>query len=87
MKTVDFSETISASDPKISRSRHLIEFMMYVSIEGQGLTLAQCNLSMKIYVHTCTKPKQSFARPPPPIGSRKLKVTLQHSLRNVFYDE
>ena len=25
MKTVDFSETIKASDPKVSRSRHLSE--------------------------------------------------------------
>ena len=27
MKTVDFSETIGASDLKVSRSRHLIEDM------------------------------------------------------------
>ena len=27
MKTVDFSETIAASDLKVSRSRHLIEYM------------------------------------------------------------
>ena len=27
MKTVDFSETIVASDLKVGRSRHLIEFM------------------------------------------------------------
>ena len=27
MKTVDFLETIAASDPKVDRSRHLIEFM------------------------------------------------------------
>ena len=27
MKTVDFSETIAASDLKIGRSKHLIEFM------------------------------------------------------------
>ena len=27
MKTVDFSETIAASDLKIGRSRHLIDFM------------------------------------------------------------
>ena len=41
MKTVDFSETIAASDLKGSRSRHLIR--RYVSFEGQGhfLTLAQ----------------------------------------------
>ena len=41
MKTVDFSETIVASDMKGSRSRHLIR--SFVSIEGQGhfLTMAQ----------------------------------------------
>ena len=27
MKTVDFSEAIAASDVKVSRSRHLIEYM------------------------------------------------------------
>ena len=27
MKTVDFSETIAASDLKVARSRYLIEFM------------------------------------------------------------
>ena len=27
MKTVDFSEAIAASDPKVSRSSHLIEYM------------------------------------------------------------
>ena len=27
MKTVDFSETIAASDLKVGRSRHLIEFV------------------------------------------------------------
>ena len=27
MKTVDFSETIAASDLKVDRSRHLIEYM------------------------------------------------------------
>ena len=41
MKTVDFSETIAASDLKVGRSSHLIEYMevqlksLYVSIEGQ----------------------------------------------------
>ena len=35
MKTVDFSETIAASDLKCGRSRHRIVFMK-VSIEGQG---------------------------------------------------
>ena len=44
MKTVDFSETIAASDMKGSRGRHPIIYKWrYVSIEGQGhfLTLAQ----------------------------------------------
>ena len=46
MKTVDFSETIAASDLKVSRSIHLIE--RYVSIEGQGhfLTLAKGRVHM-----------------------------------------
>ena len=48
MKTVDFSETIAASDLKGSRSRHLIR--RYVSIEGQGhfLTLAQGRVHINI---------------------------------------
>ena len=48
MKTVDFSETIAASDLKGSRSRHLIR--RYVSIEGHGhiLTLAQGRVHTKI---------------------------------------
>ena len=48
MKTVDFSETIAASDLKGSRSRHLIR--RYVSIEGQGhfLSLAQGHVHIKI---------------------------------------
>ena len=33
MKTVDFSETIAASDLTVGRSRHLIEYMKIVSIE------------------------------------------------------
>ena len=50
MKTMDFSETIAASDLKLSRSRHLIEYMRYVSIEGQGhmLTLAEGCVHTKI---------------------------------------
>ena len=31
MKTVDFSETIAACGLKVSRSRHLIEYMKVVS--------------------------------------------------------
>ena len=47
MITVDFSETIAASDLKGSRSRHLIR--RYVNIEGQGhfLTLAQGRVHTK----------------------------------------
>ena len=50
MKTVDFSETIAASDLKVARSRHLIKYMKYVSIEGQGhyLTLSQGCVHTKI---------------------------------------
>ena len=49
MKTMDFSETIEASDMKVSRSIHLIELIRYVSIEGQGhfLTLAQGRVHTK----------------------------------------
>ena len=45
MKTVDFSETIAASDLKGSRSRHLIEFTKVsvmqhiVSVESSSLLL------------------------------------------------
>ena len=50
MKTVDFSETIAASDVKGSRSTHLIKRYMFVSIEGHGLflTLAQGRVHTKI---------------------------------------
>ena len=55
VKTVDFSETIAASDLKVGSSRHLIEFIK-VSIECQGhfLTLAQG--------HVHTKVKKEFLR-------------------------
>ena len=45
---MDFSDTIAASDLKVSRNRHLIR--TYVSIEGQGhfLTLAQGRVHTKI---------------------------------------
>ena len=48
MKTVNFSETIAASDLKGSRNRHLIR--RYVSIEGQVhfFTLAQGHVHTKI---------------------------------------
>ena len=49
MKTLDFSETIAASDLKVSRSSNLIEYIN-VSIEGQGhfLTLAKGRKHFKI---------------------------------------
>ena len=37
MKTVDFSETIEASDLKGSRSRHLIEFMKVCVVEAPAI--------------------------------------------------
>ena len=50
MITVDFSETIAASNLKGSRSRHLIEYIKIMSIEDQGqfLTLAQVIVHTKI---------------------------------------
>ena len=52
MKTVDFSETIAASDLKASRSSMELNIRRHVSIEGQChfLTLAQG------HVHTKFKP-------------------------------
>ena len=49
MKTVDFSEINAASDLKVSSSRHLIEYMKILSIEGQGhlLTLAHSRVHTK----------------------------------------
>ena len=50
MKTVDFSETIEACDLKVGKYRQLIDFIRYVSIEGQGhfMTLAQGRVHTKI---------------------------------------
>ena len=49
MKTVDFSEAFPASDLKVSRSRHLTEYMKVYEFEGQGhfLTLAQDRVHTK----------------------------------------
>ena len=47
MKTLDFSETIAASDLKVSRSRHLIEYMRVLKV-GHFLTLAQGRVHTKI---------------------------------------
>ena len=50
MKTVDFLQTIVASDLKVGRSRHLIEYMNVCEYLGQGhfLTLAQGRVHTKI---------------------------------------
>ena len=50
MKAVDFSETIAASDLKVRRRRHLIEYMKVCEYEGQGhfLTFAQGCVHTKI---------------------------------------
>ena len=48
MKTVDFSETIAASDLKGSRSRHLIRRYMSIEVQGHFLTLAQGRVHTKI---------------------------------------
>ena len=45
MKTVDFSETIAASDLKVGRSRHLIEYMKI------------CEYILKVKVITLPWPK------------------------------
>ena len=51
-ENVGFSETIAASDLKVSTSNHLIEYMkVCVIIEGQGhfLTVAQGCVHTKIH--------------------------------------
>ena len=52
MKTVDFSEIIEPCDLKVGRYRQLIDFIRYVSIEGQChfLTLAQGRLHTKFQI-------------------------------------
>ena len=48
MKTVDFSETFAASDLKVSRNRHLIDYMKICEFGGHFLTLAQGHVHIKI---------------------------------------
>ena len=48
MITVDFSETIAASDLKGCRNRHLIEYMKIISIEGCVHTKIQTEFSQKL---------------------------------------
>ena len=48
MKTVDFSETIAASDLKVGRSRHLNEFMK-VSEYGRSMSFLDLGPRSCIY--------------------------------------
>ena len=59
MKTVEFSETISASDLKVGRCRQLIEFMRHIIIEGQGHSLPY--IFQVLYVLCFTRPRYSVS--------------------------
>ena len=50
MKTMDCLETIESCDLKVGRCRQIIDFIRYVSIEGQGhyLTMAKGRVHKKI---------------------------------------
>ena len=51
MKTEDFSETIAASDLKVGRSRHLIEYMKIYFLtlaQGREHTKIQTGFSQKL---------------------------------------
>ena len=58
MKTVDFSETIAASDLKVSRSSHIIEYMKIceyprsMSFLDLGPRSCTCKNSNKIFSET-----------------------------------
>ena len=47
MKTVDFSETIAASNLEGSRSRHCIRRYVSFEVQGHFLTLAQGRVNTK----------------------------------------
>ena len=47
MKTVDFSETVAAIDLKVSRSRHLIEYMKICEYERSRLFF---DLGPRVYI-------------------------------------
>ena len=55
VKTVDFSETITACDLKVDRCRQLIEIMRYVGIEGQGHFFTY--IFQVLYVLCFTRPR------------------------------
>ena len=48
MKTVDFSETIAASDLKVSGSRHIIEYMKICEWSRSFLDLGPRSCTYKI---------------------------------------
>ena len=57
MKTVDFSETIIATDLTVSRSRHLIEYVKICEeCQWHILTLAQDRVHTKIQTGFSQKP-------------------------------
>ena len=56
MKTVDFSESIEASDLEGSRNRHLIEYMKFVGFEGQ------CHFLTCALGHVHTKIQTGFSQ-------------------------
>ena len=56
MRTVDFSESITACDLKVGRAKQPIESMKVLSIQGHFLTFAQGNLHMKIKTWFSQKP-------------------------------
>ena len=55
MKTVDFSETIAASDLKVGRCRQLIEFMKVCVLKVKVISL-RCIFQV-LYVLCFTKPR------------------------------
>ena len=54
---MDFSETVTASDLKVGRSRHIIKFITVCEFEGQGhfLILAKGRVHTKIQTGLCHK--------------------------------
>ena len=62
MKTMDFSKSIAAYDLKVCIYRQLIELMKVYVFQGQGhiLTLAKCQLHMKIKTCFSQKPQGHF---------------------------
>ena len=66
MKTVDFSETVAASDLKVGRSRHVIEYMKVCEYwrSGSFLDLGQRSCTYKnsnwIFLRNCCADLNQF---------------------------